>query len=905
MKHPRRWKMILAVLFLIVVGVPSGLYGLLRSDAFLQSVVLPRVSRATGLELSADRIEFEPFSRLIVHRGTLRSDAEGIDAQFGELILRYDLPAILRGTLTVHEATLRDSEITLHPHAFDSRGDAADPGDAADLPRLNLSNLRIENGVLLLPGPADASTRIEWNLSAPRIRNGDPLPLDLTSTFTHTPASAPPVSGALDASLRLQWDDALAPTDLEGRLEATLDPSTLVPQPLHLTLDTAMGLALEAQTVDLRALSARGRLGEREILTLTLSDPTRLDLSRPLQPLASDTRLRLNMPELSLSDLPLPAAFPLRAGLAGAEASLVASGSGERVEGSLQIHLKNASGSRGALTLENWNAELSTAFTGEASRLHVDRLVLRAGPADETALDLKVDGFLTSDAGRGDLVGTLETARIQTLIALLPDPPDLAAVIGGRLHLAWEDPRHIRWDTDLVAEQPHWPGANHPPQRLDLSGSGTLRPDRVDIDTLRARWPETDGFDNALAADGFLDYGTPDALKGRLNLQGEAVDFTPWLPEIREDAPAASDDETSAPATEGVPWPIGTFTASVELERLGLPDLDLRQPRLKAEIGSHRLTIPTLSLTLNDAPFEGEGFLDWTETPPTYRLRGELGVLNLGPVADLLLPPDKQGTLVGTVRGTMDFRGKGFTAVHLRDHLHGNLEAHLTDGRIQLLEDGHPGWLELKRLARTLLHAAAGALRIPPEHLTAPPLREVDVKLHVRDGTLTLERAHAASREILLETRGRVGLAEPFPAAALHSLPVTLGVSTQVAERARVNRPDRMRDGFVVLPPFLNLTGTVSEPRIDLDKSVLAGLLVSGVMERTEFGDERSREALGLLGGLLSGEAPAPTPTPEPPAPGTTPTPTPEPGRTERVLQGLRLLQELRGSQPSNGDSGD
>ena len=382
-------------------------------------------------------------------------------------------------------------------------------------------------------------------------------------------------------------------------------------------------------------------------------------------------------------------------------------------------------------------------------------------------------------------------------------------------------------------------------------------------------------------------------------LRGDAVDLSPWLPQpadpsaaVPEEGATPGDDD--APLSSGTPWPVETFTASLDLERLGLADMDLRAIRARAELGPRALTVPELSLRINQAPFTAEGFLDLGKTPPAYRFRGDLGALDLGPVVDPFLPAERRETLIGTVKGRFDVEGRGWTAPDIRDHLAGDGEVHLTEGRIFLLEDGHPGLRPLKRVGRRLLHTAARALRIPPDHLSAPPLREVDVSVSVKDGMVELKRLRAVNREMLLSTRGTVELAETFAAARFRPLPVTLGVSSNVAERARVYREDRVRGDHVVLPPFLEVTGTLADPEIDWDKSVLVGLVASGVSERVDVGDDRTREALGLIGGLLSGEAPPPTPTPEPPAPGATPEPTKKPDRTDRVLQGLRLFQKLR-----------
>jgi hypothetical protein len=93
---------------------------------------------------------------------------------------------------------------------------------------------------------------------------------------------------------------------------------------------------------------------------------------------------------------------------------------------------------------------------------------------------------------------------------------------------------------------------------------------------------------------------------------------------------------------------------------------------------------------------------------------------------------------------------------------------------------------------------------------------------------------------------------------------VSLGVQTNIAKRVRIYREDRLAEEKIVLPPLLELGGTLENPEVNVRKGVIAGLVMTGVNERNDIGNERVQQALNLLGGFLSGEGPRPTPTPTP-----------------------------------------
>ena len=204
----------------------------------------------------------------------------------------------------------------------------------------------------------------------------------------------------------------------------------------------------------------------------------------------------------------------------------------------------------------------------------------------------------------------------------------------------------------------------------------------------------------------------------------------------------------------------------------------------------------------------------------------------------------------------------------------------------------------LKRLILYVLKGVSVSLGLPPDGLTHPPLTNISLKSEIAQGQLRLEECRLINQEMTANAVGGVQLADELPQSVIQNIPIQIGLSTNVAKRAKVYREDRVQGAYAVPPPFVRLTGTLGAPKVSIDKKVLSGLVLSGVLERNKIGDEQTQEILRGLGGLLSGEGPPPKPTPteepqdtSPDGDEAKPTPTPKPSDVEKVfniLQGFR-----------------
>ncbi|MCE2827649.1 MAG: AsmA family protein, partial [Verrucomicrobium sp.] len=144
---------------LIVGGLVASLlvlYFVLTSGMFLKAVVLPKVSDAVGATITADDISLSPFSGIDLTRLKVTPTGASPLAAIEKVRVRYDLRAILGGTIDVSEVTIENPVLTLEQRADGSMnlpktsGKAPEaspqPAAASKAPQLRIRNVSVKDG---------------------------------------------------------------------------------------------------------------------------------------------------------------------------------------------------------------------------------------------------------------------------------------------------------------------------------------------------------------------------------------------------------------------------------------------------------------------------------------------------------------------------------------------------------------------------------------------------------------------------------------------------------------------------------------------------------------------------------------------------------------------------------------
>jgi hypothetical protein len=155
------------------------------------------------------------------------------------------------------------------------------------------------------------------------------------------------------------------------------------------------------------------------------------------------------------------------------------------------------------------------------------------------------------------------------------------------------------------------------------------------------------------------------------------------------------------------------------------------------------------------------------------------------------------------------------------------------------------------RKAKRLLEPIALVLRVP--ELMQTPLNWIAAKADVGKGLINLQQFVVKSPAFLAESRGAVTLSDVLTNSPLN-LPVTLSLSRVVAQKANLlaaNSPTN--SAYAELPSFVTLSGTVGDPKTEINKLVIGGLLARSIGGLVPLGKDATTLLQGV-GSALTGQ---------------------------------------------------
>ncbi|NBV23838.1 MAG: AsmA family protein [Proteobacteria bacterium] len=280
-----------ALLVLLVVA-----YFVVTGAMFQKGVVLPRVAKAIGADLTVEDTEISPFSSVVLRGVKLQIPGGEPIFTAKEIHARYNLMDIIRGNIAVEDATVSGATINVVQHpdgtfnftpilkATESKEPkAAKPaasGSPSAPPKLNIKSISVKDSAIRFAKTEKSGARMMVelggvNLTVANIQNGQTAKL----TFG-TDLKFEQTAGGTNAV------DALA-AKLASTIDFTLKPD-LLPQGLKggLRLDVAQArggfsdanglgttLDLDLTMTDIKQLALKVARGQQQLATISASGP--------------------------------------------------------------------------------------------------------------------------------------------------------------------------------------------------------------------------------------------------------------------------------------------------------------------------------------------------------------------------------------------------------------------------------------------------------------------------------------------------------------------------------------------------------------------------------------------------------------------------------------------------------
>lgn len=264
------------VLLIIVV-----LYFVLTSAAFIRAMVLPKVAKALGADVTVEDISLSPLSSLELRKVKVTPYGAETLAVIDTVRVRYALFAIIRGNIDVSEITVEGPVITLVQTDKSNnlpKGDPSAPPSAssssAKTPQLNVRNVAIRNGTLRSTTMGTNGTQVAeisgLNVTLDRIANAATGKLTIGASVSTTLPDRSGLAGKLDGAYDIGLDEKLFPTLLKGTLKADVASATGTLKDLS---GFAVTLDADSTTTEIRQFRLAFQQGGQPFGQVLLSGP--------------------------------------------------------------------------------------------------------------------------------------------------------------------------------------------------------------------------------------------------------------------------------------------------------------------------------------------------------------------------------------------------------------------------------------------------------------------------------------------------------------------------------------------------------------------------------------------------------------------------------------------------------
>ena len=382
----------------------------------------------------------------------------------------------------------------------------------------------------------------------------------------------------------------------------------------------------------------------------------------------------------------------------------------------------------------------------------------------------------------------------------------------------------------------------------------------VNLRQLLLTLSQTDRAKNQLQLSGKIDLAKINAAPGRLTVQAESLDLTPYYDLFAGQSKSAAEPEKktkttqppAAPPVEPDPiaLPFEQFTLDAKIDRLYLREIAVSNFVATVKVNKGEVAVKPLQLAFNGAPVSASALLNLAVKGYTYDLSLAADKIPLEPIANTFAP-DYRGQYQGLILANAQIKGAGVTGTSLRTNLTGQISYSYTNANIQLLG----------KKAKLLIWPIATLLRV--NDITKSPVNWLYAQIQLGGGKIGVNRFALQSEAFEAHARGDIPIADLLDQSPLN-LPVEFSLRRSLAQKSSLAPPGAPPDApYVKLPDFVTVKGTLGDPKTHLNEVALGGLLLKtgvGIAEKVgvNVGD-RTGNLLKGVGNLLTGQKPATT----------------------------------------------
>jgi uncharacterized protein involved in outer membrane biogenesis len=521
----------------------------------------------------------------------------------------------------------------------------------------------------------------------------------------------------------------------------------------------------------------------------------------------------------------------------------------------------------GDLTLSNFNGQIgSSGFSGCGSRLKLDV----ANSPEQIQIN-QIAGSFSQNGNSGgsfDVSGTYQLAQKSADLsvkisgvnenALRPFlEPSLAGkklvsvavngVISGQYNpQAGSAVKANVQVTNLVVNDPakKFPAT---PLAVGLQVDASLNQQVADVRQLQIALTPTALATNQVQFSGQVDFSKTSAIQGNLKIAASSLDLTRYY-DLFAGGTSAAAKPAAAPASTSagqeppaVSLPLRNFTVAVDIGRLYLHEVAISNFVTTTKIDGGHIVLKPCQLVLNGAPVSATADVDLGVPGYKYSVSFNARGIPLAPLVDTF-EPSRAGQMGGALTAVAQISGAGITGASLQKNLAGTFNLGMTNLNLSVINVHStilksvinvvatiPELLSNPASAIASLFGGTGGHGGLMDQLQQAPIEVISVQAKAGGGQVDLQSSTVQSSAFEADATGTIAL-DPVLTNSAINIPVTVSLSQAIAKQLNVTSTTASDSAtYVPLPQFLTLTGTIGNPKANIDKLALAGVVVHSV----------------------------------------------------------------------------
>jgi uncharacterized protein involved in outer membrane biogenesis len=391
-----------------------------------------------------------------------------------------------------------------------------------------------------------------------------------------------------------------------------------------------------------------------------------------------------------------------------------------------------------------------------------------------------------------------------------------------------------------------------PPLAASLQVDATLDQQAADVRQFQITLTPTALAANQLQFSGQVNFSKTNAIQGNLKLAADSLDLTSYYDLFTGGTNAATATATnvaaassSANAGQEEPaafnLPLRNFTLAAEIRQLYLHEMVVSNFETTVKADGGHLVLKPFQLMLNGAPVAATADVDLGVPGYKYNVTFNAQGVPVAPLVDTF-EPSRAGQMGGTVTADAQISGAGFTGANLQKNLAGTFNLDLTDLN-----------LSVDNVHSHILKSVVSVIAVIPELLSNPvnaiasliggvtgrgglmheldqsPIEVISVQATAGGGQVDLRSATVQSAAFEADGAGVMTLNSVLTNSVIN-LPITVLLSQAVAKQLNVTSTAATANAaYIPLPQFLKLTGTIGNPKSNINKLALAGAAIKSV----------------------------------------------------------------------------